>query len=294
MAGFRPDLDLTEIIEDYEAWFDGVGRVEQKVGYVPPPMNFERPITADTTRVDYGPITFSTCTDLAISPEIIWDANHYYRALGADPRATRKDLRLAFHEANGDASEMLMYFLQQLLDPDIRHAYDMTPLGQVFMDKYVQKAIKDKAMQEAIRRARESNEAPDAEAVMDEMGFKLVRDEEPDEAGHASDVSGSRHTAVDDEWRWSYFLHKVRCYETERLSQWQQMLVTALSEAGAKIQIAVGYSAQGDNLPKAWTQTEEASIMVAYLGATTTPTLELARRIARELTARELARQISR
>lgn len=280
--GFRAPLDLSEFIEDYADWFDGTGQVEQKIGNNTT-LNFEQPVTAETTKVMFGPLTCSTSTVLDIPNRIIWDCNGYYRALGVDPRATRAQLREAYHEADGGNSDYLTYVLQQLLDAETRRIYDGLPLGEFLIDKFINYALKQAAIKEAIRRSLIDGQPADAVKVMDEMGYKVVQHPE-DEKDRPPAVGGHRQTDLDDEWRYSYFLHKVRCYDTEILRDWQHMVISALSEVGVTMQIAVGFTSQNDTTPKAWTRTEEASIMVAYLGATTKPTPELARQIAKTIT----------
>lgn len=281
---FRPDLDLGDFIEDYSAWFDGTGEEVQRVD-TNTTYNFELPVTAEVSKVMFGPLTCSSCTDLDISPRIIWDVNGYYAALGVDPRATRAQLREAFHAVNGGESEYLTWVLQQLLDPDFRREYDMRGLGDYLIDKFIALALKKAALQEAIRRSLKTGEV-DAEKVMDEMGYKIVHHE----ADEPPAVTG-KPQSIDDEWRWSYFLHKVRCYDTDTLRQWQQMLVTALSEAGVRMQFAVGFTEQSVGLDtKTLTRAEEASsIVVAYLGALTKPTPTLAREIVPALISTPLS-----
>jgi hypothetical protein len=276
--GFQPDLDVSDFIDDYAAWFDGTGEVEQRVD-TNATMNFEQPITAETTKVTFGPTTCSSCTDLDISPRIIWDNNYYYRSLGVDPRATKAQLREAFHAVNGGESEFLTYVLQQLLNPETRRMYDCLPLGEPLIDKFMSLAIKKAALQEAIRRSLQDGEPADAMKIMDEMGYKVVQ--HPADEPHSVGRPGQTFA---DEWLYSYYLHKVRCYDTGILRDWQHLLVSALSEAGVTMQFAVGFTSQGDTQAKAFTRTEEASIVVAYLGATTKPTRELASQIARTLT----------
>jgi hypothetical protein len=170
--------------------------------------------------------------------------------------------------------------LQQLLDAEFREEYDRQQLGSYYIDKFIAYDLKIKAMKEAIKRSLVTGEV-DADAVMDEMGYKIVKHAEGDEP---ADKTPPVYVPEREPWDWGYFLHKVSCYDTDRLRTWQQMLICALSEVGVTMQFAVGFSSQSDTQPKAWTQTEEASIMVAYLGATTTPTPELARQIAHKIT----------
>jgi hypothetical protein len=269
---FRRDLDLSDFIEDYQPWLEGrevVQRVPQ--GYNDP---LQVALTPTLTKAGHGPLLASSCTDLMLHPVVIWDVNGYYRALGVDPRADRKTLRRAYIEAGGVDDDYLTYVLQQLLDPETRRDYDATPLGQPYLDRYVELAIKRSAMAEASRRAGRHATEEEVVEVMREQGFDLAP---------ADAVGGGSYSPDDDEWRWSYYLDEVVCHDTDRLSLWQQMLVSALSETGHVIRFAVGFTQQGDTHQRSFTRTESGGYVVAYLGATTQPTVDMARFLASHL-----------
>lgn len=270
--GFRPDLDLTDIIEDYQGWLDGLGEVVQKHAEYKP---VETVLTPTLTKGGFGPIEATSCTALTVSPLVIWDVNGYYRSLGVHSRATRAELRIAFHEVDGGNSEYLTYVLQQLLDPEVRAEYDRLPLGELLIDKFVSAAIKRSAYEEAKRRAGGTAFAEaDVQKVMGERGFDLAP-EKPEPT-----VRGDSYSEPVDEWRWSYYMDRVVCHDVERLALWQSMLITSLSSLGVVRRFAVGFTEQHDTSTKSFTRTENGGIVVAYLGALTQPTQVLADALA--------------
>ena len=67
-----------------------------------------------------GPAEFSTCTDLALRPEVCWDTNRYYRTLGVHWKATKKELMKAYQALGTMPSAYATYAFKQLLDPEVR------------------------------------------------------------------------------------------------------------------------------------------------------------------------------
>ena len=270
---FRPDLDLTEIIAPYKPFIEGRRPPEHPDSVAlheakSIPLD-ERRITPALSVVGYGPITCSTNTDLVVQPQHSWDVSGYYKALGVHWKADRKALRLAYQQKNGQSSGFLTYVLRLLLDPVKRRAYDMTPLGEEFIDEWREREIKDRAKREAAKRAaREGRETTDEDKieVLKEQGFTIVPD---DVGGSEEDAPTQFHTA----WGYSYYVSEISCYDTDRLELWQQMIISEYSRRGIKTIFAVGFIG-GDKTY--FTREEKGGIVTHYLGGTTKPTEQLA------------------
>lgn len=182
-----------------------------------------------TTRADRprlvgdGPATCSTCTSLVRQPEFIADVNGYYRDLGVDPRASRVQIKRAYL-ARGTGDVRLTFVVKQLLDPVVRRAYDLTPLGHVFFDRYVLASVRRSAALRATRGAGEDGATPDtpSEVVLDTTG--------------SAEQGVSRTT----EWPYSFYLWGTDREDKKMLAELQERLVAHLSKAQQIHQVAVG------------------------------------------------------
>jgi hypothetical protein len=113
----------------------------------------------------FGPVVCSSGLELESWPSVVWDVNGYYWSLGVHFRATRRQLKDAYRARGGEDDAYLTYVFSQLLDPQIRRAYDAKPLGSVFWDKYVEKKVRDRAHQMAIQHE------VDADVILRQWGF---------------------------------------------------------------------------------------------------------------------------
>jgi hypothetical protein len=227
----------------------------------------------------YGPVDFTTETALAITPLVCFDVNGYYRELGVHWKATKGTLRKAYQALDGPNSARLTYVFKQLLNPAIRFAYDRTPLGELFIDEYVMTALKRKMMDARAARGEDTT-APDA--FVEELrrhGYEASIDT-PQES-----VDGSLEP-VDDEdrpagenrkavpWLYAYYRLRSQMADTERLAQWQELLVQAFREKGIVQTIAVGYHGF---MAKKWLVYPGGSRVIVFLGDHEQPTIEAAR-----------------
>src|SRR5690348_13104217 len=102
-----------------------------------------------------GPDACSSSVFVVLLPEIIWDVCGYYRRLGFHwtefAQVTPKDIRLRYLELDPRTEDNdLFYAAAQLLDPVIRWAYDLQPLGGLFLgDKDVREMLERLAAQRA-------------------------------------------------------------------------------------------------------------------------------------------------
>lgn len=261
--GFRPPLDLTEIIEDYPALRDPYAplNVRPKSGTLAADFDLLR--QAATVRLDGepwfvadGPPSCSSCTDLALSPEICWDVNGYYRELGVDWTASRKELMRAYVAADGQNSTQLTYILRQLLDPEVRREYDRTPLGERYLDDYVQDEIRMRAYDEVGRRARRGQEG-NASQILDEWGYTINSEaaaQDPDDFGGIPPVTyatdDTPETGLTESWGFGYYLWQrdLRGVSKSResLPTWQLSLIRAMSYRGVTLSFGVGLCTDTD------------------------------------------------
>jgi hypothetical protein len=204
----------------------------------------------------------SSCQDLAVRPEVCWDVCGYYRRLGVHWRASSKDIRLAYLAKDPlSKDEPLFYAMSQLVDPVIRRAYDLMPLGGMFMgDRGVREAIDRAAAFEASRRNAEAwwaGEDYDAQEqqqkVRREWGFEQVSQEEAAERladgtfqyGSSGDALGSSLDTWTRYWSWytvtdPYDDGRLEDAPVADLPRWQAMIAKALSRLGIRDRFSVG------------------------------------------------------
>jgi hypothetical protein len=269
---FREALDLSHIVRKYEEHLGsstaGINYVREGAprhvedAYDPIPKRLyeppDRPGTgAEPALVGSGPRRCSTSRTMALAgPLFAWDPNRYYRDLGIPwpyVGATRKDLRLAYFDKGGQDSRRLTYCMTQLLNPEVRGAYDALPLGEQYLDdEYVQEALKLRAAAEASKRS-ETGDYTTAESVLDDWGYKLEPETsgglvtDSSDSGESLDTVGEdefdedpHHETVGADWQYSFYLWKTTKWDTERLAEWQAALITELSERGISPTLAVG------------------------------------------------------
>ncbi len=200
--------------------------------------------------VDRGPVEFSTGTALQPRPKG-HDAAGYYRELGVAPDASRAELIAAYRARRGQDDPRLTYVLRQLLDRSVRARYDVAPAGS-WLDDYARQAV-----------LRSPDGALLASSNLMWQG-----------GGTASRQDAGR--------RYGYYLWRVRDVSDETLSDWQSMLVRALSSRGQVRTIAIGIRTGRTPVVEA---TVIGGVTVCWLHARTPPTDELAAQMADLLTS---------
>jgi hypothetical protein len=248
----------------------------------------------------------SSCTDLAVQPMACWDVCGYYRRIGVSWRATKKEIAQAQLKIDpGRDDEQVSYAVSQLLDPVIRRAYDLVPLGGLFMgDRDVREMIERAAARAASARnaaahaadpegyAESMETATDQGRILREWGFDKdgVSAEEARERlgeafrrGSSSDELGSTLSSWDVNWGW---YRMTDPYDedpwdgarpgavAEALEQWQAMIARAFSGLGRHAEFAVGIWTGHE--PKNWRDSNESCI-VFFIG-TGQPTQQAARK----------------
>jgi hypothetical protein len=190
-------------------------------------------------RLGYGPVACSSRTTLVLMPEVCFDVNGYYRALGVHWRASRKELMRAYWERDGQDSHYLTYVLHQLLNPFTRRAYDCMALGEIFFDDLVTEALNQKAKREAYRRSQSGGIYIEKDEVLKDWGYvsgnDLVQQEALDaaaEINHDEDRQGS--------WGYSYYLWRTMKADPSLMKVWQIALISALSALSYSLTFGVG------------------------------------------------------
>lgn len=247
--GFRPDLDLKEILKNFEV-FGGTPRLQQTPVHAPeyfsvldeasvPPEPPDEPF-----RQGWGPRWCSSETALDITPRICWDVNGYYRGLGVHWKATRKELGEAFLARDGHSSPWLAYVLSQLLNPEVRRAYDRSPPGEPFLDDdFVQADLARKAYEEARRRTLVEGVETHRDRVLEEWGLSAVKpgdanaldQVDSDSGGGQDEPSSSQET-----WEYAFYLWRTVTGSLEHLKCWQELLLRELSVLGYTVRFSVG------------------------------------------------------
>lgn len=242
-------------------------------------------------RIGYGPPTASSCLDLQPFPTVIWDTNGYYSDLGVDPRATREELRRAYQRKKGWRSVRLTYVLKQLLNPEIRRLYDLTPCGACLRDDvwaaYEHRLIK-LAVAERMRMYAAHGIVPeDLEAfevdVFREMkaegdplfdGVRLKSDRAAEDLEQVLDAEDLARQDGTPPWIFSYYLWgDIVDPDTSNLPEWQRAIIESLARAGEVVQFAVGLHGDVDVPYKV---DQVGNLIVAFLRHDELPTKQLA------------------
>jgi hypothetical protein len=314
IVGFRDDIDLSEILPAYREHLGayggtvGINFVDGNKPVEPDPFEQEaipKSLYArerssahlrEPIRMGTGPATCSTCTDVVSArPTFAWDVNGWYRTIGVPwtyVKATSGTLSRAYIAAGGQKSPRATYYLRRLLNGPVRASYDLTALGEVFLDdQYVQDEIKAKAQAEASRRSA-GGTFTDATAVMDEWGYLLKPDSEDaldDQPVPVQDEESPENESFDPtEWAYSYWLwgsygrYGGDGWETiDRLERWQSLLVSALSARGARVDLAVGMLGNpGGEYPLHYAVRHIDEYWIVFLNENVAPTPELADKAA--------------
>lgn len=250
-----------------------------------------------------GASACSSSQELALLPEICWDVCGYYARLGVHWKATHKEIREAYLEKDPtQQDERLHYVVMQLKDRVVRRAYDLQPLGGLFMgDRYVRETIERQAAIVASRQNAEAewdDEKTTQGEVLKEWGFdKGVSADEARErlrAQYSQAPLGSAETALGKtmhSWdrQWAYYRladldDDDPASDTRALEAWQVMLCRALTLRGLAGRFAVGtWPGHG---PKIWLDSNQSCI-IFFIGQDEPPSPELAMNAVRGYLAQE-------
>lgn len=294
--GFRPALDLREILRDYEV-FGGTPRLRrtesEHFGVVadgPFSVLAGSTVTPDPPdepiQIGHGPAWCSSETTLDITPRVCWDVNGYYRGLGVDWRASRKELKEAFYRKNGHESIWLTYVLKQLLNPEIRRQYDMAPPGEPFLDDdFVQENIKRQAHEEAYRRTMAQGQDVHRDEVLKEWGLTAVSADETDETERVDSDPGVGQDEPSDSqesWEYSFYLWRTVTGSPALMRRWQGLILRELSACRRTVRFSVGLIGKESS---AYVLRLQGNHFFIFLNEDCHPTAELAAQAVRETTS---------
>jgi hypothetical protein len=272
--GFRRELDLTDIVADYELFGGRSDRRRVDAREFLPPSEPSTPPPDDPAR--YGPLDrlwASSCTVLQPFRPVIWDVNGYYAALGVSPYATRRELRQAYEALGGPDDRYLTYVFHQLLNRATRRKYDAMTLGEVFLDDIVAEEMRRRAAAESGRRSDKGEEVS-ADDILDEWGYTILNDEESAELDRLdSSPAPGKDRPYQESWGYSYYLWRTWERDAALLKLWQALLVRKLSEAGHSIRFAVGSAAA---LQGGYELVQEDEDFIFFVEQGTIPTPDLA------------------
>jgi hypothetical protein len=246
-----------------------------------------------------GPVQCSSSTELSVWPSIIHDVNGYYRELGVTPWATRRELREAYQAKGGPDDVRLTYIFGQLLNKEVRRAYDSMGFGEVFMDQYVRDEIKRFMLARKSERMQDLHDLGvnlddvDEGSLERDIYSQMGIDTEPD--GVPKESRDTPLETVDEkqieaqdvsrpatQFPYAYYLYKVSLPGREvvsRLQDWQRFLIAALAREGIRTQFAVGLHGE----PHRWMYAQVGYRKVFFLADHQMPTEELATMAAQQV-----------
>jgi len=181
---------------------------------------------------------FSTSGALLLRRPHVWDTNGYYRHLGVDPYASKIELRKAYMARGGPRSTRLTYILKQLLQDDVRAAYDATPIGSIFFDDEIAQAVRRRVAQETSERRLDHSflETPQEGEEEVEMAHLMGR------AFSLIDRDSRRGEDDTRLQRWAWYEWKVTStpYSLGLVAEWRNLLVAVAQDCGLAVRLSVG------------------------------------------------------
>lgn len=267
--GARSDLDLSGILGQYGDVLPTAETAEamRKAQETDSSLCYERP-----ARLGWGPDRWSTSMALVPVERVCHDVNGYYRELGVDWRATKKELMEAYVALDGQSSTRLTYIFKQLLNPLIREAYDRAPKGQVFLDDYTEEDLKRRAHREAAERSQRLGKPVTSDEVLDDWGYVSLDDEEVD---NVRAVRQDRTRRKAQSWDYSYYAWKTKSFvqDEARLQEWQALLASVAARQGSHPEMGIGVTSMSDQ-PYMMDYVHERPVL--FFSTETEPTEEIA------------------
>lgn len=232
MAGFGPPLDLSGLQYGPSA----VRAQPQTAGW------YDRPRKAGDR-----PVEASSCTVLTRLPEVVFDVNGYYRALGFRfpyEGITRAALREHYAAVGGPDDPYLTQVFQLLIDAAERAAYDRAPFGEMHLDRIQARLVEERVKRQAAIRNPGPHVRATQDEILQEMGLESNGDDTVNHYPGADDrlLDPVQDEALDQRpWPWGYYQWSSGCPDTGRLKRLQAMLVAELAAREASVRFAVGY-----------------------------------------------------
>jgi hypothetical protein len=220
--------------------------------------------------IGIGPHRFSTSLALERWPSIIWDVNAYYATLGVSTHATRREIREAYQRLNGHDSERLTYIVKQLLNDEVRRAYDACRFNTLFYDRYLDKVFKERDKVEARRHGQmEEVEVTSVETPEEELNHQVGAVDD--------DEFGDLYSNPDREWDWGFYLWRTASPNVGLARRWQHFVYQVF--LGRDISLSVGL--MGGTEPVKLIKVE--GDYVAFINEYATPSIHLAKTLLSKL-----------
>lgn len=242
---FRPPLNLSEILTSFDLWRDPQVELEERDDRSQETEDgLKFPVPA---LLGAGPEVWSSSTELAVRILPCWDVNGYYAALGAHPRATRRELREAYQAADGQSSAYLTYVFKQLLDPESRAAYDAAPLGSQYLDEYTEQMLIQRAYREAGSRCA-AGQFTSATEVLDDWGYAVADAPSGVDSVRSAGQDQERRPTQSRGWGYSYYGWRTSSYygHAGLLQRWQDALALAATNLRVSPAISLGITAMSE------------------------------------------------
>ena len=254
----RPDLDLSDILRQYEDVLPPPETVEamrraEDHGDV---LCYERP-----ARLGWGPDRWSTSTALVPVERVCHDVNGYYRELGVDWRATKAELKEAYVALDGPNNARL--------------TYDRCRKGEVFLDDYTEEDLKARAARESSERSVRLGTPVSSDDVLEEWGYVTLDEEEVDNVRATRQDQRRRRAA---EWNYSYYAWKTRSFvqNEARLQEWQELLSAEAARRGTSPEMGIGVTSDPTVSDQAFMMDYVHEKPVLFFSTECEPTAEIA------------------
>jgi hypothetical protein len=211
-------------------------------------------------RINGRPEHIIISTSTALAPvrrrpaPVVHDVNGYYRKLGVQPTATKREIREAYQALDGPNDGELTAIFKVLINRDKRAAYDAKQPGSTFIDRA---AVETILRQAALHASRENAEYATGRTARDIVQTLAEETGNPvlqflasgSTEGFDDDGDRDRHPSSNPPaaWPYSYLLLASTCDDVDRLAQWRAGLAQALTGRGCP-HFAVGFHAV-NNLP---------------------------------------------
>lgn len=244
--GFRESIPLGDFIQSSPFLAENL----RAPGLMSPPVQ-DQILYQDPAQAGEGVRTCSTSMELECWPSVVWDVNGYYRELGVGWAATRKQMLRSYLMRGGQDDERLTYILSQLLDPEVRRAYDACPLGESFFDEYVAAEIRKQALRVARRLSVSADKA------LSILGYE-IRDDDPESDSDVdipqedgeNGVTSEASSEAPEVWPYTYYLWRMRKREmrlatVEVMRRWQEAIIAECGARGVSINFGVGIMGGG-------------------------------------------------
>lgn len=211
--------------------------------------------------VKLGPMEFPLHGTMERWPSVIYDVNAYYATLGVSPRASRREIREAYSAKKGWKFERLTYIVKQLLDSEVRRAYDACLPGSRFFDRYMQDYVKSQILADHRQETGRTMDTDEVEAI------------DWEKLSNTSIVLDGSSESGYPRWRWGFYLWKVGEYDIPLLTEWMRCLCSVY--AGYDGHLSVGLM-DGE---------EEVALVtvgyrpVAFINVNSKPSTQLARQL---------------